>query len=553
MALPAQMLERLQQLRREFVGNARVRIQALRKDFDQIERQPDDAATRARFWNQAHALAGSAGTFGLEELGQRARDLEFAVKPDAVWDSKRVETLLCACEASPLEAATYSPTMRASDQSDAPARSRQAERLVYWLPRDGASEPDLVELLQHFGYTTKRFGSTGALVAAVDAQPPQVLLIDFDACGVAREGLRAARAARTGDARHLPVVLTAKDIDFRTRLDGVRVGAVTCLVNPPDVNALVDELDQVCASRTEEPYRVLVVDDDVSLGAHFELVLRSAGFDIDYCSRPEEVMERMAADAPDVVLMDLHMPQCSGAELASVIRQTNRFAGTPIVYLSAEDDPGVQVRAMGRGGDDFLKKPIADQHLIGSLKVRCARARELARLLYHDGLTGLLTHGAFVERLTAELERAERNGDLWALALIDVDHFKLVNDTYGHPAGDRVIKSLARALRDRFRATDMVARYGGEEFAVAMRSTHLSDALGLVDGVRSRFAAVPHALRPGETFRVTLSAGVASSQTHPRLRDLVEAADAALYRAKGAGRNRVCRAGEETVSEPSSI
>ena len=158
--------------------------------------------------------------------------------------------------------------------------------------------------------------------------------------------------------------------------------------------------------------------------------------------------------------------------------------------------------------------------------------------MIRDSLTGLLNHTKTKEQLSIEIERMRRLGHEVSLAMIDIDYFKKVNDTYGHATGDRVLRSLSRLLSQRMRQTDVVGRYGGEEFAVIMVGASAENARRAIDKVRESWAQLPH-FSNGREFYSTFSAGVASAPPHKNAASLSEAADAALYEAKDAGRDRV--------------
>ena len=170
--------------------------------------------------------------------------------------------------------------------------------------------------------------------------------------------------------------------------------------------------------------------------------------------------------------------------------------------------------------------------------IRARRARELRALMSQDSLTGLLTHARFKERLEAELARRRRNGSALTLGLLDIDHFKTVNDEHGHLAGDRVLKTLANLLRRRLRRSDVVARYGGEEFAVIFNDCVEPDASRMLDTIREDFSAIQHGGKKN-AFSVTFSAGVVAADANSSVDRLIERADQLLYRAKHAGRNRI--------------
>ncbi|EFH13362.1 diguanylate cyclase, partial [Teichococcus cervicalis] len=352
-------------------------------------------------------------------------------------------------------------------------------------------------------------------------------------------------------AGRCPVVLLTAGTGFADRLAAARAGVEAVVPKPADLNELADWLDQFAGPRQENPLSILVVDDDSLLAEAYALVLRQAGMQVTTVSDPERALGAMAAINPDLVLMDMQMPGVEGIELARIIRQSRRSQSLPILFLSAEQDEERQILARRLGGDDFIPKPVDLGRLATLVRLRAERARALRALMDTDSLTGLLNHGRFKERLELELLRAWREGHALSLGILDLDHFKSVNDTHGHLMGDRVIRGLARSLQRRLRRTDLLGRYGGEEFAVLLLNTPPETARGILDAIRERFAATAFETG-GAALRVSFSAGIAGLPPAPEGRvaeaggaaeAMISAADAALYAAKRAGRNRVALAG----------
>jgi diguanylate cyclase (GGDEF)-like protein len=211
--------------------------------------------------------------------------------------------------------------------------------------------------------------------------------------------------------------------------------------------------------------------------------------------------------------------------------------------LSAERDPETHITTIALGADGFMVKPLSPEVLTRSVLARMQRARLLSTALYRDGLTGLINHARLKEILKIELQRARRQGEPLCFAMIDLDHFKSVNDRYGHPVGDEVLIRLARLLREALREYDVAARYGGEEVALILPRTDLHQARSVLERVRTAFAALLHGA-DGTAFSVTLSAGLADAAPHEDMESLIGAADRALYAAKTAGRNRIVSADE---------
>ncbi|MDQ7028395.1 MAG: diguanylate cyclase, partial [Ardenticatenia bacterium] len=342
---------------------------------------------------------------------------------------------------------------------------------------------------------------------------------------------------RQSHSTPMPVIFVSTRDDLTIRLEAVRAGGDAFLAKPVDIGLLVERLEALIKPREPDPYRILIVEDEPAVAEFYAYVLKEAGMVTRIVTKPLEIMPVLVDFNPDLILMDIYMPECSGVELAKVIRQMEAFVTVPIVFLSGESDVERQLDAMSLAGDDFLMKPILPQHLVKSVRLRVERSRILRQLTLMDGLTGLFNHTAIEERLHKEMERARRQRTGLAFAMIDLDHFREVNDTYGHPVGDRVLRTLSRVLLQNLRRTDIIGRYGGEEFAVILLDTNGHYAARALDNVRRKFSRIKH--RTGHlAFQITFSCGVAAFPEHQELAELHTAADQALYEAKQRGRNQ---------------
>lgn len=388
--------------------------------------------------------------------------------------------------------------------------------------------------LANFAYDTEVVRWAGQPLSPVGAD---ALLVAMSAADREEALLGALHDAPLG----LPILVLSRRDDFRTRLWAVRAGAVGFWKAPADVLALVTTLDRQLRQDSAQPYRALLVDDDPAVLRFHARILAKAGMLVETVDRAEEVLAAIDRFAPDLVIADLYMPGVGGVELAMIIRQQPEYDGIPIVFLSAETDHRRQQQALGIGADDFLQKPIAPAQLTSVVTARAERSRAVRRAMMTDGLTGLLGHKYIKAELDLELARSRRSSNPLSVVLIDIDHFKQVNDRYGHPMGDRVLRVLARLLKQRLRATDRVGRYGGEEFMMVLPETTAEAARLVVDDLRQRFSRIGHRTELGE-LRVSFSGGIAQATPDTPVLEVVRAADQALYTAKVSGRDRICLA-----------
>ena len=515
-----------------------------------------DRASLDELHHRLHKLAGSGGTFGLKLLSERARSLEQQAKAWLAESTIHVDEAsrqrFVADVAALSNTLAEAQTTMSSTVAETVRQPEGGAQLSVWLVEDDLLlGRELVRLLEPFGYEVKLFTQISDAEAAAQINQPDILIMDvlFSQQGENATEVLALRPSLR--ALGCPLIFMSSQGDFETRVRAARLGAEGYLLKPLDVPRLVDRMEKVLGARRAPAQRVLIVDDDVSLSAHYRLVLLGAGMEVDVLNQPEDIIEHLSAFRPELVLMDMHMPGYSGPDLAGVIRQHDNWISLPIVYLSAETDFDKQLQALGRGADDFLTKPISDAQLIASVRVRVERARQLADQISKDSLTGLLKHASIKEAAQVEVLRSRRSGKPVTLAMVDIDHFKKVNDTYGHAVGDLVIKSIATLLRQRLRQSDIIGRYGGEEFVAVLPECDIESARLVLEDVRTRFAALRFT-HEGKNFDCTLSAGLACSSEHPEFHapELLILADQALYGAKRGGRNQVNLALFNSVQGP---
>jgi diguanylate cyclase (GGDEF)-like protein len=293
---------------------------------------------------------------------------------------------------------------------------------------------------------------------------------------------------------------------------------------------------------------VLIVDDDALQCAHLAKVVSEWEAEPFIAQQLADALRLHKEAQPDLVLLDVMMPHVDGYKLAQMFKRASPFV--PIILLTALEDLDSKRRGLSAGADEFLSKPVnaLELQIRMSSMLRIKRLadelekanKRLAELATIDPLTQVANRRAVETRLSHEFQRERRYKHPLACILVDIDHFKAVNDNYGHPVGDKVLVEVAAAIRESIRATDLVARFGGEEFIVLAPETTAAAAQVVAERIRRAITAKTTAKTDQGLPVVTASIGVASTEVQVvDENELVAKADAALYRAKHEGRNRV--------------
>ena len=299
--------------------------------------------------------------------------------------------------------------------------------------------------------------------------------------------------------------------------------------------------------------RVLVADDSTAVRRIMRRCLVAHGCEVVEAANGEEAVLQARGCPPDLVLLDVEMPVLDGFQVLSVLRADPAFRDVPVIFLTSRIDTAELVEGLDLGAFDYVKKPCDVGELVARVRAGLrwkARADELHRMARDlgalgstDPLTGLPNRRALESRLSALVDEARDREESLVVAVVDVDHFKRVNDEEGHPAGDAVLQAVAERLSSAVRPGQVLGRWGGEEFLALSPALSDDAALRFGERLRTLVGWEPVALDGGRRRRVTVSVGLAAG-VPAEGEDLVAQADAALYRAKRDGRDRVVRASD---------
>ena len=549
MSKPAPSLHnKLNQLRERFIEQLPSRLAKAAEQWQQSRLSADEHSRLApelhRFF---HSLKGTGRSLGFERLALLADQAEDALTtaPARADLDAYIQHLLRQLHREQQHLSSHHGQKQALAAMNSfefthhaePVRNKR-QRLVYLCDDEPEQVDQRIHHLRCFGHEVVHFIDTETFFNAALARRPDAVIMDVQFPQGQTAGTETLANLNKLTNQPLPAIVLSAHRDFHSRLSAVRAGSggyFTKPVKPLDLMLAVDELT---APISEEPLRVLVVDDEPEAAAYHALLLEQAGMITQQVHHPADALTALERFSPDLLLVDVYMPVCSGKELATIIRQQPEYLGLPIIYLSSETDSQKQMSAMAAGVEAFLTKPVKPDELVSAVQLRAERLRLLRSLMTRDSMTGLYNHSTTTELISKTLAQAHRENSQHAMAMIDIDNFKQVNDTYGHLAGDQVIITLARLLKSRLRLSDIIGRYGGEEFVVLLKGVSAEKAATLIDSLREDFALVD--FHAGDVhFRCTFSAGISSCPEQSSTESLRLSADQALYRAKSQGRNQV--------------
>lgn len=536
----------IERLRGEFLIGAQRRLD---QGHALIARLPahDGRAHVEQLRGVFHDLAGTGASFGFPEVSSLALEGEklcthslrgerpfSAAQTDACRDLLVALGARLAAPPLPFDRPAATPEPVAGP---APLREGGVDVLV--VEDDPVFATTVRGVLEHEGLRVRLASTLAEAEREIARRRPDALIVDVRLPdGVVYPFVEQLRGRPGGES--LPVLAITGLNALPDRVEAMRCGVDAFYTKPVDFGTVMQRLRFLLQRGRTEPARILSVEDDPQQAAYLRAVLESAGYVFRWCSDVANVESDVATFRPHLVLMDVLLSGVSGFDLVRVLRQDERHAVLPIVFLTTEARMQDRIRATASGADEFLIKPVAAPLLLTAVAARIERARLLESLLARDGLTGLLTHGAFLDRAQSVVAAHRRRpAPAAAFLMLDIDRFKHVNDSHGHATGDRVLTALAALLRRRLRQSDLIGRYGGEEFAAIVEGLEAEEAGRLAQRLLDEFAEIEHQAPDGTRVRVTFSVGVAPFVAGMTLADWREAADRRLYAAKAAGRARV--------------
>ncbi|QMV42567.1 diguanylate cyclase [Cohnella cholangitidis] len=275
------------------------------------------------------------------------------------------------------------------------------------------------------------------------------------------------------------------------------------------------DFDMPAADKPDDQPLILILDDDAALLRYLKEELEAKGYYVIATVNPAQAIHYFHDRAPDCLILDIFIPQQNGFDVMDILKDQIRMRYIPTTVISADTERATRLKAIRMGADDFLNKPIDIEELLVRIERQLARKKQLDQLVFIDELTGALNRKFLAEAYRILCQDSQRTGENFSIAVIDLDRFKSINDSYGHLVGDKVLSGFAGFLKRHVRANDTLIRLGGEEFVLLLPRTHELEAQSLLERIGTEFSQIDFA--EGRGLHVTFSAGIIEISDPDRL------------------------------------
>jgi diguanylate cyclase (GGDEF)-like protein len=533
------------QLKEQYIKRSSDRIGQIVEILAVLARDSTNHDTVGQLRHHFHWLAGSGTMYGfpqVSQLGSEGEDYCNALLRDKSKgtraDVHKLKTILNELTVQ-FKADTSNQTAETTSLTNGrPAIEIDLTRLdVVIIDEDQKDLASLSKQVEEAGIIVRTARSMTSGIAELGKKMPHGLIIEIPLPdGDAYELVEHVRSLEGGE--DIAILIVSKQTGFLDKVRSIHCGADAHFEKPVDIKALMRRLRYLLEKRRSEPPRILSVEDDPDQAAFIRAFLESAGYQVRTCTDPKNFDAYLSAFNPDLVLLDVMLPGMTGYELARYLRQDERHATLPVLFLTTQGNIEARIESARSGGDDHLVKPVPPALLLSTVSARLERSRFLRTLLHRDGLTNLLNHSSFMEQAQQVVAQQKRHSNFTALIFIDVDYFRSINERHGYPGGDKVLVALSILLRKRLRQSDIIGRYGGDEYGIIAEGLDKEEALLLASRILGDFAATSHATPLHAGFYATCSAGIAILD--PKTMDVekwIATAFQALGQAKAAGRN----------------
>ena len=539
--------EKFERIREIYVESFPEKIQQLRNCWANIINSEHYKQPLEELRVETHKIAGSSGSHDFNEIHALAKKVEdksvdvLDKKEDWKSSGEDIGNLVQQL-VDLLEDQLLNYSFSDDDEDNIPrldSLQLSHRELVIFLVSHRSVELSLLSnLLESRGFTVLSFSEIERAQTMAQSVPPSIVVLDLgDADQIILS--EETKSAFMGNNAELPAfVIVSKRDDVSTRKDAARFGAEAFFATPINAHNFSSTLDVVLEAKGNNGYRVLLIDQESRRISYIEQALNCEGIKCRTLQNIEDITDELVNFKPDLVLIAQVEDKDFWMDGARMIRLHETHFNMPIIFLLEEENPQAKLETLQVGADDCIHGYEIQNEQLQILKQRIIRFRRANHLIIMDSLTGTLNRDAFLDRSNEELSLAIRRKESICLAMIDVDHFKQINDHYGHVIGDYVLRHISDYLNNRLRRSDIVGRYAGDEFLVLLPDTDLDSAYLVLDMIRKNLKSQTINVNKVDV-EVSISLGLVAVRPTEAvsIESLIVDADKKLYEAKVAGRN----------------
>jgi diguanylate cyclase (GGDEF)-like protein len=532
-------------LKAQYVERSKEKLVAIAQSLEYLALHPSDWETLRDIMRNFHWMVGSGGIYGFPQvtkLGTHAERMCDQIMLDQrrlqAQDFEKIKVVIDSISS----AFSFDDTDQRNTVPQLLLPLKSNEILV--VDDDEGNTLLLTRALEEQGLVMRHVERAEDAVRYSLKNPPAGVIIILPLPDSTNPYELVERLRSLPGGQEPPILVISNKVGFLDKVQAIHCGADGFYEVPVDWERLMSRLRYLLERNKPNMYRILSVEDDPDQAMFIRAVLESAGYKVHQIDDPKFFEEALLAVHPDLLLLDIMLPGITGFELARYVRQNERYATLPILFLSTQNALDAHIESARVGADDHLIKPVAPQLLLSAVASRLERARLINSLLHRDGLTKLLTHTAFMDEAEGVVALCKRDPKkLACLFIVDIDHFRQLNTKHGYQTGDRVLTTLSTVMRERLRQSDKVGRYAGEQLIGIVEDLDEYDAIKLATRLLEDFAILEHKAPDGSGFKATVSAGLCMFE--PSVMDLNRwrrLTEQAVKAAKSAGRNCVMKA-----------
>ncbi|MDJ0738105.1 MAG: EAL domain-containing protein [Gammaproteobacteria bacterium] len=464
-----------------FVEQLSTRLAAIEDIWSKLESGAWDRELLDALYARIREISESSKSYNLFQLNESVFSLEVYlssfVDSDIVPGASQMSAIAGLVRALKTAASvTASTELTAGGDAD--------EAGIFILGDSDGPTGDVTTALSELGCDVSLFGDTEALLARLQVRPPKVIVADTAALpGIGPLSDELVRL-RSHMSLHIPLIFVSRSTTLQLRVDAIRAGGDGYLVAPLDAQQVAMQIRDMAAPDSETPSRVLIVEDDPTQADFAASILHKAGIEVLQVTEPIKVIDALRDFRPDLILMDIYMPEVNGIELTTIIRDHQEFVAIPIVFLSGEQNTEKQLDALSVGGDDFVAKPIRPKHLLSIVQTRIRRSRQILSATgkppKHDRVTGLFSRQLFLDRVAAAIDDEVRGGSAGVL-MVRPDNAEELNAALGAGGMDHLMSKLGELIAAQLDDTDVAARVDERSFGVLARREQREALIGLAE------------------------------------------------------------------------